>query len=91
MIMDQAWTGERAYFDEIPPEAPSCEAGLAHVDSVQDELGERGPAGDGSGEGEGGADEAGSVEDGVEAQVSEVAGCLGEEDWLDLNAKRGRR
>jgi hypothetical protein len=39
-------SGGRAYFDEITPEAPSCEAGLAHVDSVQDELGERRPAGD---------------------------------------------
>jgi hypothetical protein len=66
----------RAYFDEVPPEIPSCEARLAHVDSVQDELGKRGPAGDGSGEGEGGADEAGGVENWVEAEVSEVVACL---------------
>ena len=70
--MDGGW----AYFDKVPPKTLSCEAGLAHVDSVQNELGEGRPAGDGSGEGEGGADEAGSVEDWVEAEVSQVAGCL---------------
>lgn len=68
--------GGRAYFDEVSTEAPSCEAGLAHIDSVQNELRERGAAADGSGEGEGGVDEAGGVEDWVEAEVSEVVTCL---------------
>jgi hypothetical protein len=35
-----------AYFDKITPKAASCEAGLAYIDSVQDEFGQRGPAGD---------------------------------------------
>ena len=43
---------------------------------MQDELGEGGPAGDGSGKSEGGADEASGVEDWVEAEVSEVVACL---------------
>jgi hypothetical protein len=43
---------------------------------VLDKLGERGPAGDGSGEGERGTDEAFGMQDGVEAQVAEMAGCL---------------
>jgi hypothetical protein len=88
-MRDEAGHVRGTYFDEIPPEAASCEAGLAHVDSVKDELGKRGPAGNGSGEGEGGLDEAGCVEDGVEAEVSEVAGCLWKEGWLDLNATKG--
>jgi hypothetical protein len=41
-----------------------------------DELGERRPAGNGSGEGERGSKEACSMQDGVQAQVAEMAGCL---------------
>jgi hypothetical protein len=43
---------------------------------VLDELGERWTTRDGAQEGKGGADEAGGVEDRVEAEVSEVVGCL---------------